>query len=226
VTSRVTGDRAVLLDIDGTLVDSTYHHALAWHRAFDRYGDPPPLWRVHRTIGMGGDKLVAEVADEETEERLGDQLRDAWQEEYRTLLPEVRPLPGASALVTDIRQAGVRVALASSGEPEFAQHAVDLLGITDDVEVLVTNADVDDSKPDPDLLQVTLSRLDGVASAVLVGDTIYDVQAAARAGLSCLTVRTGGFGTAELDAAGAALVVESVEELRDGAWQAHLRGTD
>ena len=219
----MTDDRAVLLDVDGTLVDSTYQHAVAWHRAFDRYGDPPPLWRVHRTIGMGGDKLVAEVTDEDTEERLGDRLREAWQEEYRRLMPEVRPLPGAAALVADLHAAGVRVALASSGEAEFAEHAVELLGIGDHVETVVTAADVDASKPDPDLLQVTLERLDGVARAFFVGDTVYDVEAASRAGLPCLTVRTGGFGRAELEAAGAALVVDSVEELREGAWEQHLR---
>lgn len=219
----MTDDRAVLLDVDGTLVDSTYQHAVAWHRAFDRYGDPPPLWRVHRTIGMGGDKLVAEVTDEDTEERLGDRLREAWQEEYRGLMPEVRVLPGAAALVAELRAAGVRVALASSGEAEFAEHAVELLGIGDHLETVVTAADVDASKPDPDLLQVTLDRLDGVERAFFVGDTIYDVEAASRAGLPCLTVRTGGFGRAELEAAGAALVVDSVDELREGAWEQHLR---
>ena len=220
-----TGDRAVLLDIDGTLIDSTYHHALAWHRAFDRHGSPPPLWRVHRTIGMGGDKLVTEVVDAETEERIGDELRDAWQEEYRRLLPEIQPLPGAAELVADVHGAGVRVALASSGEPEFARHAVDLLGIGDLVEVVLTADDVEASKPDPDLLQETLARLDGVEQAVFVGDTVYDVAAAGKVGLACLTVRTGGFGKAELEAAGAALVVESPGDLCGGVWQQHLRPT-
>jgi HAD superfamily hydrolase (TIGR01549 family) len=196
---------------------------VAWHRAFNRYGTPPPLWRVHRTIGMGGDKLVAEVTDEDTEERLGDQLREAWQEEYRQLSAEVRPLPGATALVADLREAGVRVALASSGEAEFAEQAVELLGIGDHLEAVVTAADVDASKPDPDLLQVTLDRLDGVERAFFVGDTVYDVEAASKAGLPCLTVRTGGFGRAELEAAGAALVVDSLDELREGDWQRHLR---
>ena len=90
---------AVLFDIDGTLVDSTYHHAIAWQRAFDRHDLPIPLWRIHRTVGMGGDKLVGEVAGDEVERDLGDALRDAWKEEYVELKAEVDPLPGAAELV-------------------------------------------------------------------------------------------------------------------------------
>ena len=213
---------AVILDIDGTLIDSTYHHAVAWHRAFSRHGTPPPLWQVHRAIGMGGDKLVTHVVDEETEERIGDALREGWREEYQKLLPEVGPLPGAAALVAEVAAAGVRVALASSGEPEFAHGAVDMLGIGEHVEVLLTADDVAASKPAPDLLEATLERLDGVEQAVFVGDTVYDVEAARRVGLSCLTVLTGGFGKAELEAAGAALVASSPEELAQQVWRSHL----
>lgn len=217
---------AVLLDIDGTLVDSTYHHALAWHRAFARHVDPPPLWRLHRTIGMGGDKLVAHVSDDETEERLGDRLRDAWREEYAALRGEVRPLPGARDLVRALRDEGYRVALASSGDPEFSREAVDLLGIADDVDLLTTAEDVDDSKPDPDLLGETIRRLRDqgadVQHAVLVGDTVYDVESAARAGLACVGVLTGGVSEPELRAAGAARVAESPRQLVGLDWPAYL----
>ena len=89
---------AVLFDIDGTLVDSTYHHALAWQRAFHDSDVTLPFWKIHRTIGMGGDKLVAHVAGDEVEERLGDTLRDVWREEYIKIKPEVRALSGATAL--------------------------------------------------------------------------------------------------------------------------------
>ncbi len=106
---------AILFDIDGTLVDSTYHHAIAWQRAFDRHDVTIPLWRIHRTIGMGGDKLVAEVAGEEVEERLGDDLRDVWREEYVAIKGEVAPLPGAAELIHALVKAGYRVALASLG---------------------------------------------------------------------------------------------------------------
>lgn len=213
---------AVLLDIDGTLVDSTYHHAVAWHRAFARHDLEMPMWRLHRAIGMGGDKLVAEVAGEETERRIGDDLRDAWREEYLRLRAEVRPLPGAVELVGSLHEQGYRVALASSGDPQFSREAVDLLGIGDEIELLTTAEDVDASKPDPDLLAETLGRMDGVEQAVLVGDTVYDVESAARAGLRCVTLLTGGFGRVELEGAGAALVVETPTDLLDVSWEAHL----
>lgn len=213
---------AVLFDIDGTLVDSTYHHALAWHRAFTRLGDPPPMWRIHRTIGMGGDKLVAEVAGEETEAEHGDELRDAWREEYLEIRAEVQPLAGATDLVRRLAADGYQVALASSGDPQFAQEAIDLLGIDDQVEVLVTSEDVEGSKPEPDLVGVTLERLGDVDRTVFVGDTPYDVEAACRAGMGCVAVLTGGFSRAELTEAGASLVVESLAELVGADWTPYL----
>ncbi|MQW75326.1 HAD-IA family hydrolase [Nocardioides sp. dk4132] len=213
---------AVLLDIDGTLVDSTYHHALAWHRAFARHETAPPLWRIHRTIGMGGDKLVAHVAGEEVEKRSGDTLREAWKQEYAALRDEVRPLPGAAELVRGLRERGHRVALASSGDPQFSREAVELVGIGADIEVLTSSEDVEASKPEPDLIGETLARLGGVERAVFVGDTPYDVEAAARAGLPCLGVLTGGFGREELLAAGAVVVAEGPGDLLDLDWHAHL----
>lgn len=215
-------DRAVLLDIDGTLIDSTYHHALAWHRAFARHDLHPPMHAVHRTIGMGGDKLVAEVAGDDVEDRLGDALRDAWREEYLPLREEVRPIDGAADLVRRLHADGHRVALASSGDPQFSQEAVDLLGVRDEIEVLTTSEDVDDSKPEPDLLGETLRRMGGVSHAVLLGDTVYDVESAKRAGMPCLAVLTGGYGRAELTDAGAALVVDGPSDLLAADWSRWL----
>ncbi|ROR92977.1 HAD family hydrolase [Nocardioides aurantiacus] len=211
-----------MFDVDGTLVDSTYHHAVAWQRAFDRHELHFPLWRIHPTVGMGGDKLVGEVAGDAVEERLGDDLREAWQEEYAELEAEVDPLPGARDLVRALAADGWRVALASSGEPQFAEKALASLGVRDDVAVLVTNDDVEASKPEPDLLEVTLSRL-GVARAVMVGDTPYDVQAATAAGLACVALRSGGFGEAELTEAGAVHVAGTPADLLDLDWEQHLR---
>jgi HAD superfamily hydrolase (TIGR01549 family) len=218
-----THTSAVLLDIDGTRVDSTYHHALAWHRAFARLdGDGPALWRIHRSIGMGGDKLVAHAADEEVEEQHGDALRDAWRLEYVELRAEVRPLPGAADLVRALSDGGIRVALASSGDPEFAREAVDLLGIGDLVEVLTTSEDADGSKPEPDLIGVTLDRLGGIERAVFVGDTPYDVEAASRAGMGCIGLLTGGFGAGELTDAGALLVADAPADLIGLHWPSYL----
>jgi HAD superfamily hydrolase (TIGR01549 family) len=213
---------AILFDIDGTLVDSTYHHAIAWQRAFDRNDLPFPLWRIHRTVGMGGDKLVAEVAGDDVEERLGDTLRDAWKEEYLKIKAEVFPLPGAADLVKKLASDGYLVALASSGEPQFADEALDDLDIRDDVQVLKTSQDVDGSKPEPDLIDVTLDAL-GTRRAVMVGDTPYDVQSAERAGLACIALRSGGYSEAELVDAGAVLVVDAPEDLIGIEWEKHLR---
>lgn len=208
---------AILFDIDGTLVDSTYHHALAWHRAFTRYDVDVPMWRVHRTIGMGGDKLVAEVAGEEVEREHGDDLRDAWSEEYAKVETEVDPFPGATALVRRLVEEGYAVALASSGEKGFSENAMNSLEVGDHVHTLVTSADVEDSKPDPDLIGVTLDKV-RPRRAVFVGDTPYDVEAASKAGLGCVGLLTGGFSRAELEEAGATLVVELGEGLDDVDW--------
>ena len=212
---------AVLFDIDGTLVDSTYHHALAWQRAFHDLDVSVPLFRIHRSVGMGGDKLVGQVAGDPAEQRLGDRLRDRWRTNYQELRSEVLPLPGAADLVHRVARTGYRVALASSGEPEFAVAAVELLGIGDDVSVLTTSQDVEGSKPDPDLVGETLARLDGVTHAVFVGDTPYDVTAAQRAGLGCVGLRSGGYSEAELTGAGAVLVVDLPEDLVDLDWVEH-----
>jgi HAD superfamily hydrolase (TIGR01549 family) len=213
---------AVLFDIDGTLVDSTYHHAIAWQRAFDRIGKPYPLWRIHRAVGMGGDKLVADVADDQVEERHGDDLRKMWRSEYAELRAEVFPLPGATDLVRTLAKVGFQVALASSGDPQFSREAVATLGIDDVVAVLTTSGDVEDSKPEPDLLEVTLDRLDGVTHAVFVGDTPYDAKAAARAGMKCLGLRSGGYSEAELLEGGAVLVVDLPEDLLELDWEKYL----
>jgi beta-phosphoglucomutase-like phosphatase (HAD superfamily) len=130
---------ALLFDIDGTLVDSTYHHAIAWQRAFDSLDIPIPLWRIHRDVGMGGDKLVGDVAGDEVEEKHGDDLRDRWREEYLKIKDEVVPLPGAAELVRSLSKRGYQVALASSGDPEFSREAMETLGVKDDVAALTTS---------------------------------------------------------------------------------------
>jgi phosphoglycolate phosphatase-like HAD superfamily hydrolase len=221
-TTARPGD-VVLFDVDGTLVDSTYHHAVAWHRAFTREGMQVPMWRVHRTVGMGGDKLVGVVLGDEVEDKHGDALRKAWTEEYGELIAEVQPLPGAIDLVRDLEEAGYVVALASSGEKPFADAAVADLGVGQLVAALTTTTDADSSKPDADILVATLDQVADARRAVLLGDTPYDVASAARIGLACVAVLTGGFSRAELEEAGAVTVVEDLTELRDFDWPAHLR---
>ncbi len=218
-----TDDAAILFDIDGTLVDSTYHHALAWKRAFARHQVVLPLWRIHRTVGMGGDKLVAAVAGDEVEERIGDSLRAAWREEYVAIKAEVAPLQGAAELVRTLVAAGYTVALASSGDPEFADEALDDLDIRDQVALLTTSEDAEESKPEPDLIGVTLDRLEGLRRAVMIGDTPYDVESAHRAGLGCIGLRSGGYSEAELVDAGAVVVVDAPEDLMGIEWENYLQ---
>jgi HAD superfamily hydrolase (TIGR01549 family) len=212
---------AILFDIDGTLVDSTYHHALAWQRSFRRLDMTFPFWRIHRTIGMGGDKLVGHVAGDEVEEKHGDALREAWEEEYAKVVDQVPPLPGASELCRKLADDGFAIALASSGKSHFTDDAVETLGIGSLVAAQTSSDDAEESKPEADILVATLDRLD-VDTAVVVGDTPYDVEAAARLGLRCLAVLTGGFSTAELEEAGAAVVVTDLAELLDHDWSQHL----
>ncbi|MGA8845807.1 MAG: HAD family hydrolase [Nocardioides sp.] len=208
----------VLLDIDGTLIDSTYLHALAWTRAFHTAGERAPWVRVHRAIGLGGDKLVEHVIGQDAEDRHGDELRSRWEEEYAALVPEVAALPGASELVHELRRRGLRIALASSGARRFTDDALSLLGITaDDVDAVTSADDVDESKPDPDLLQVAMNRAGGT-HGVLVGDTTWDVRAAGRSGMPCVAVLTGGFSAQELRDEGAIAVVPSVADLVDQDW--------
>ncbi|RKS75688.1 HAD superfamily hydrolase (TIGR01549 family) [Motilibacter peucedani] len=211
-TSRV--DTAVF-DIDGTLVDSNYHHVLAWYRAFRSHEVVVPAWHLHRAIGMGGDQLVAHVAGDEVEERLGDALRDLHDENYAAVRHEVVPFEPARALLQEVGRRGITVVLGSSGKPEDVDQALDLLDAREIAASWTSSADAGNSKPAPDIVEVAVRSVDG-SHAVMVGDSIWDVEAAARLGVPSVCVRNGGFGVDELREAGAAEVWESLEELLDG----------
>src|SRR3712207_3314708 len=116
-----------VIDVDGTLVDSNYQHALAWYRALRSLGETFPLWRIHRLIGMGGDQLVSALGGEEVEQRIGEQARERWVEEVDALIDEIAPLPGARALLLAIKERGHRLVLASSGKPQHVDAFVKLL---------------------------------------------------------------------------------------------------
>lgn len=209
----------VLLDVDGTLVDSTYLHALAWMRAFGAHDLTPSWWRVHRAIGMGGDRLVGEVCGDDVEDSLGDELRNDWEAHYRTLLPDVRPFPGAADLVRRLLDDGYKVALASSGKSQFTDAAMDSLGFSAaDFAAVTSSDDADASKPAPDILAVALEDAGG-SRALVIGDTVWDVASAHRLPAECVTVRSGGFAEAELLDAGAVLVVDHVGELVERDWR-------
>jgi HAD superfamily hydrolase (TIGR01549 family) len=211
-----------ILDVDGTLVDTNYHHAIAWFRAFLRHDVVVPIWRVHRHIGMGGDQLVAAVAGDEVEESRGDDIRDAESEEYKNLIDEVRTMEGSRELIEDLRKQDNVVVLASSAKEWEVEHYLDLLDAREIVDDWTTSADVEETKPEPDLIKAALDKVDADGEAMLIGDTVWDVEAAKRAGVGTLAVLTGGFSEQELRDAGARDVFTSVEELRQSLRQTAL----
>lgn len=203
-----------IFDIDGTLVDTNYQHALAWYRALRRFDITTPIWRIHRAIGMGGDQIVTHLAGPEVERRIGDALRAASGEEFTRFIDEVAPVAGAHDLLVDVRRRGFRTVLASSGQQDDIEHMLDLLEARELVDAWTTSADVDATKPAPDLLEVAMAKVGGTAAA-MVGDATWDCIAAGRLDIPVLAVRTGGFSADELAEAGAAMVFSSLVELRD-----------
>src|SRR5215208_1446212 len=171
---------AAILDVDGTLVDTNYHHALAWYRAFRQNEVVLPIWRIHRHIGMGGDQLVKALGGEQLENERGDDIRAAESVLYGELMSEVEPLQGARELA----------------------------------DGWTTSADVEATKPEPDLVVAAVEKAGG-GDAVMVGDSTWDCEASKRAGLDTIAVLTGGFSDAELRDAGALAVYSSIQELRD-----------
>ena len=202
----------LLLDIDGTLVDSAYFHVLAWQRSLTAAGFDVPSYRIHRLIGMGGDQFVQALLGDEAEREQGDELRAGWEEEYHSLLPEVRALPGAAELIERAGDAGLRVVFASSSPGEHLERYLELVGASALRDRATTSDDVESTKPAPDLIEVALG-LAGTRQAVLVGDATHDVRAAARAGIGTVCLRSGGYGEEELRAAGALAVYETPADL-------------
>ena len=202
---------AVLLDIDGTLVDSNYHHVLCWHRAFVEHELAIPVWQLHRHVGMGGDKYVAAVAGDAVEQRLGDSLRDRWEELFDDVIDEVQPLPGAREFVEALKERGHVVVVATSSIERHLDILFEKLGIGELVDGRTTSDDVEASKPAPDLVEAALAKAQ-TRDAVMVGDTPWDIEAARRAGIDTICLLTGGFARCELTDAVA--VYESLDELR------------
>jgi HAD superfamily hydrolase (TIGR01549 family) len=201
-----------VLDVDGTLVDTNYHHAIAWYRAFREHGLTMPVWRIHRHIGMGGDQLVAAVAGKRVEDRQGDSIRAAETALYADLIGEVEPFADARRLLELLAERGHRLVLASSGQRDDIEHYLDLLDARGLIEAWTSSADVERTKPDPDLVVTAVDKVGG-GEAVLVGDSTFDCEAAARAGVPTVAILTGGFSDQELRQAGAKAVFESLTEL-------------
>jgi HAD superfamily hydrolase (TIGR01549 family) len=209
----MTDAPAVLLDVDGTLIDSNYQHALAWYRALREHGRIIPLVELHRHIGMGGDQLVESVAGADFEREHGDAARTSEKLRYEELSPDIAALEHATELIDALLERGCDIVLATSGKEEDTERYRSLLG-ADDLKY-TSSSDVEATKPAPDLVQVALERVDGDRPALLIGDSTWDFEAAGRAGIAAVGLLTGGFSEQELEAAGAARVYPRLADLLD-----------
>lgn len=206
-------ESAVLFDIDGTLVDSNYLHIHAWQRAFDEVGLDVEAWRIHQRIGMDGSTLLDEVAPSagsDAKERLSD-LHTRF---YLQTADLIRPLRGARRLLDAVAATGLQVILATSAPEEELVVLRKVLGRDDIVSAVTTSEDVETAKPDPGIVETALARGGiGPDQAVFVGDSVWDIRAASRAGVQCIGLQSGGLDRLRLEAEGAVAVFENPEDL-------------
>jgi phosphoglycolate phosphatase len=210
-----TGDarlcEVVVLDLDGTLVDSVYVHALAWKEAFREVGLDIATYRLHRAVGMGGDRLVAAVAGDAAEDAVGDVVRKLHGELFAERLAEVHPLGGVTELLGACRDHGLQMVLASSATPETTDRLLDKVEGAHLIGAVVSGSQ-GPSKPAPDLVEQALDRV-GSREAFMVGDAVWDVESAGRAGIPCVGLLTGGYSEAELTDGGAVAVYDTPRTL-------------
>jgi HAD superfamily hydrolase (TIGR01509 family) len=204
---------AVLFDVDGTLIDSNYLHAVTWWQAFAQAGHDVQMWRIHRAIGMGSGQLLDALVPGRDTGNDGE-LRAAHDALYATYWSRLRPLPGAADLLRACKKHGLRVVLASSAGSREFEVMRQALGADDAIDDATSSADVAASKPAPDLVQVALEKAAvRPGEAVFVGDTVWDVEACTRAGVTCIGLLSGGISEAELLDAGAARVFPAAADL-------------
>ncbi len=219
---HMTTQRALLLDVDGTLVDSTYVHVWTWVRALAEAGAPVPFVDVHRRIGKDGSTIVEElldiagIDDDEERESIAGRAKDLHGEYYAEQAESLRVLPGARDLVRGAKEQGWITVLATSAPPSEFAEARELLDIDDYVDAVTTGEDVDRAKPDPTIVEIALER-SGVdaADAVMVGDATWDAIAATKLGIRSVAVRTGGIGDSEFRAAGFSEIVDDAAAVLD-----------
>jgi HAD superfamily hydrolase (TIGR01509 family) len=197
---------AFLFDFDGTLIDSVYQHVLAWHEALLKGGIELSVWRIHRRIGMSGGLLVNALS-RETDRRLTEeeatQLQQWHAEAYLRQLKQVRPLPGARDLLACLTRSGTKWAIATSGRMQTAGPNLAILGVGPDVPI-ITRDQVARAKPDPDVFLAAAELLRvPITSSIVVGDSVWDLLAARRAGALGVGLLSGGYGREELESAGA-----------------------
>lgn len=205
---------AVLFDVDGTLVDTTYLHTLCWWQAFRQYEFDPTMAIVHRSVGMGAGELVSEVLGDQAGEADVDALSTAHDALYAAYWPRLRPLPGAQALLRRCHQAGLVVVLASSASPREVGVLLEVLDSDDAIDHVTSSGDADRSKPAPDIVEVALIKAGVPAKhAVFVGDAVWDVAAAGKAGVPCIGLESGGTSARELAEASAIATYRDAADL-------------
>ena len=204
MTSAARHDRfAVLFDVDGTLVDSNYLHVAAWLRAFDKVGHSVPAWRVHRAIGMDSARLLENLLGPAVS-ALAERAKDEHRRAYAQSVALLTPLPGARALIRALVERDVAIVLATSAPPDELERLRSVLDVDDLLTAVTTADDVATAKPEPDLIHVAVHRSGcDRERVVLVGDSVWDMQAAARAGIGSIGVLSGGISERELRWAGA-----------------------
>jgi len=217
VESETVAAPAFLFDLDGTLMDSVYHHVLAWQEALARDGIRLSVWRIHRRIGMSGgllaNAMLREIGRPVTTED-AERLRRYHAEAYAKYLDQVRPLPGAIELLAELTDLEVPWSIATSGYTESAAPMIEMLGVPEGVPV-VTRDQVTHAKPDPDLFLAAAERLGvDIEHSVVVGDSVWDLLAARRARALGIGLLSGGYGDDELTRAGAYRVYQDPADLR------------
>jgi HAD superfamily hydrolase (TIGR01549 family) len=216
--------RVVILDIDGTLMDTNYLHIEAWEQAFEEVGERHPRSRIHHQVGKGSDKLIPEfVKDGEA----GERVSELHGEFYAKLQDRGHPLPGAKELISSLVDGGYEVWFATSAKPEELEHHMQELEAEGKVAGVVSSEEVQETKPAPDIFELALKRAESAAKeAVAVGDSVWDVESAKEAGVRTVAVMTGGaFSRAELEEAGAYAVYEDCAELLEAGFPEELEPT-
>ncbi len=210
-------ETAFLFDLDGTLVDSVYQHVLAWREALETEGIDLSVWRVHRKIGMSGGLLTNILLREtgvEIDPARVERLQRLHAEAYKRNIVHVRPLPGATTLLTTLSNAQIPWAIATSGRLETAGPVLDKLGVDLSGVPIVTRDQVKFAKPDPDLFVAAAAKLGvRIETASVVGDSVWDMLAATRARALGIGLLSGGYGLEELERAGAYRVFEDPADL-------------
>ncbi|HTM25308.1 MAG TPA: HAD family hydrolase [Vicinamibacterales bacterium] len=218
--------RALIFDLDGTLVDTVYAHVLAWQRVLDEANIHVEAWKIHRLIGMSGGLLAKAAGQEIGRELSGDEverLQTRHGQVYPEVLPERRPLPGAVELLRHLEREGLAYGIATSGKREDVKPSLAALGVPPGV-VVVDRADVQRAKPEPDLFLVCQQKLNvRPEECYVIGDAVWDLLAARRAGMLSVGLLSGGYGEAELAQAGAYRVYRNAAELLASLYQLGLR---